>query len=243
MAAGQSGWRRRAPALAMAAATGLGLGLITPAQAVVVAVAVVNGSLNGQPTNGGVPNGWTTLRDSPDTNDVNNNTGLPYYRFVTTPSASPDGGSWVGIGVAPASNFYERFGQTVGGFTVGARYTVSWFASNFGFASFSGAANNLDDPAQIHLLVDGNSVGHGATLALQPGWTAQSLSFTAIAVTQQLTFGAISLGSSSYVGIDGIAVTADAVPEPASTALLLAGLCSLAVWVRRRKSPSALAPR
>lgn len=230
MASGTAGLRRRAQAWVMAASASLGLGLVGPAQA----VAVVNGSLSGQPTNGGVPTGWTSLRDSPDTNDVNNNTGMTYYLFAATPSASPDGGSWVGMGVAPASNFFERFGQTVGGFTVGARYTVSWFASNFGFASFSGPAGNLDDPAQIHLLVDGNSVGHGGTLALQTGWVAQSLSFTATAATQQLAFGASSLGSSSYVGIDGISVAAAAVPEPASTALLLAGLCGLAAWGRRR---------
>jgi hypothetical protein len=240
MEGGVSGWRRKVQAVVMAvvmaASASAGLGLVSPAQA----VDVVNGSLSGMPTNGGVPAGWTTLRDSPDINDVDNNTGLPYYRFAATPSASPDGGTWVGLGVAPASNFLERFGQTVGGFTVGARYTVTWFASNFGFASFSGAANNLDDPAQINLLVDGQSVGHGATLVLQPGWASQSLTFTATATTHALAFGASTLGSSSYVGIDGIGVAVAAVPEPASTALLLAGLCGLAAVVRRRAVPSGM---
>ena len=223
------GWQRTAQVAVMAVSASLGLGMSNPAHA----LDLVNGSLSGPPTNGGVPAGWRTVRDSPDTNDVNNNTGMPYYLFVTSPSPSPDGGTWVGLGVAPASNFFERFGQTVSGFAVGSSYTVSWYASNFGFASFSGPAGNLDDPARIQLWVDGNSVGQGSTLAQQPGWVAQSLTFTATAGTHELVFGAATLGISSYVGIDGISVALAPVPEPAGAALLLLGLCGLAAVARR----------
>ena len=197
-----------------------------PAHAVVLAApAIVNGSMNGLPSNGSPPAGWTSLVATPDTVNVNNNAGSPYYAFPVTASASPDGGTWVGMATDNLNGFSERFGQTVTGFTVGSSYTVSWFASNFGFG---GGAFGYTAPARIEVLVNGNSIGFGHTLTLQPGWVAESLTFTASASTLQLAFNA-ALGPRAYVGIDGIGVApAAAVPEPGSLALMLTGALALA---------------
>jgi len=229
---------RTSRGLSNVAAASLCLALVAAAPAQALAVTVVNGSLSGYPANGGVPAGWTSLKDSPDTNNVGNNTGMPYYGFPVAASASPDGGSWVGVGADKVSGFDERFGQIVSGFTVGAAYTVSWYAANFGFGTlpFGYVA-----PARINVLINGVSVGFGSMLPLQPGWVAESLTFTAAASTLQLAFGS-SVGPRSYISIDGIGLApAPAVPEPAAALLLLAGLGAVATLARRRRL--AAAPR
>jgi hypothetical protein len=162
--------------------------------------------------------------------DQFNNVGTPgVSSFGATPSASPNGGTWVGIG-REGTGFIERFGQTVSGFSIGQSYTVSWFVSNFGYTDFGYTNSN-----QIEVLVNGVSIGSGAMRALSTGWEAQSLLFTATAATQQIAF---QLGSNnkSYMGIDGIAFgPSTVVPEPATFALLAAGAGVLGLVARRRR--------
>lgn len=202
-----------------------------PAQALTLGVSFVNGSMNGLPANGGVPAGWNSLIGSPDTVDVGNNAGSPYYGFPVAASASPDGGSWVGMATDNLNAFTERFGQTLTGFTVGGSYTVTWFASNFGFGS---GAFGYTAPARVEVLVNGSTVGFGSVLALQPGWVAESVTFTASATQQQIAFDT-ALGPRAYLGIDGIGVApAAAVPEPGSLALMLAGMFVLTGAARLR---------
>ena len=208
------------------------LAMLAPAHAVTPGVAFVNGSFNGLPSNGSVPSGWTTLVASPDTVDINNNAGSPFYAFPVTPSASPDGGTWVGMATDNFNNFSERFGQTVSGFTVGVSYTVSWFASNFGFGG--AAPFGYTAPGRVEVLVNGSTIGVGSLLALQPGWVAESLVFTASATTLQLAFNT-ALGPRAYLGIDGVGVAPTAaVPEPGGVALMLVGLITLAMRRLRR---------
>ena len=125
---------------------------------------VVNGSLNGSIANMDVPTGWTVLGGTPDTMDGGNNVGVAGATdFGVAPaSASPDGGTWVGIGMN--GSYVERFGQTLSGLSIGQTYTVSWFAGNFGLnrTSDTGNVQYLGSNA-IDVLVDGVSIGHGAT--------------------------------------------------------------------------------
>jgi hypothetical protein len=59
---------------------------------------ITNGSLSGDIDNGGVPLGWDVISPSPDTIDENSNVGfLGNNTFQATPSASADGGTWVGM--------------------------------------------------------------------------------------------------------------------------------------------------
>ncbi|MEP6781769.1 MAG: PEP-CTERM sorting domain-containing protein [Gemmatimonadaceae bacterium] len=193
-----------------------------------------NGSLTGPIANGNVPTGWSTLLNSPDTVDPNNNVGVPgLHAFGATPSASPNGGTWVGVG-AQSGGYNEAFGQTVAGLTVGQSYTVSWFASNFGYADTEPA---YVGPNFFQMLVNGSLAGSGASIALGTGWFAQSVSFVATTSSNAFRF---QLGSStySYLGIDGISLAQSSTtttPEPASLALVAFG-CVAVAFARRRRA-------
>ena len=191
-----------------------------------LALPIINGSLTGPIDNAGLPPGWLVLSFSPDTMDENNNAGISGLpSFMATPSPSPDGGTWVGFA---ASVFIEAFGQTIGGFTIGTVYSVSWYQANFGLTS------TYTNPDVIGLSVDGALVGSGSLAPLAPGWTSESVEFTATAVSHELSFGlggGATLGG-SYLSIDGISVTA--VPEPSTALLLSLGLTGLAAKGRRR---------
>ena len=125
---------------------------------------VVNGSLTGPIANMGTPTGWTALAGTPDTMDASNNMGVSGFQyFGANPSASPDGGTWVGLAYNAGINYVEQMGQTLTGLVVGQSYTVSWFVGNFGYDR--GSVKYLGSNA-IDVLIDGISVGHGATLGV-----------------------------------------------------------------------------
>jgi hypothetical protein len=192
---------------------------------------VSNGSLTGSIINNGVPTGWTVFEGTPDIMDAMNNVGLTnIQRFGATPTASFNGGTWVGLGAY--GSYMERFGQTLGGLTVGQQYTVSWEAANFGY-TYEGV-NYLGTNA-ISVQVDGATVGTGAQIALGSNWYKQSLTFTAQAATQQLAFILASSSQKAYMSIDGISVqVTQAVPEPSTWALMGLGLFGIAVASRRK---------
>ncbi|TAK94604.1 MAG: PEP-CTERM sorting domain-containing protein [Aquabacterium sp.] len=192
---------------------------------------VTNGSLTGPITNNGVPTGWSIFEGTPDIMDATDNVGLlNTLRFGATPTASTDGGTWVGLG--SYGTYMERFGQTLSGLTVGQQYTVSWEAGNFGYTY--GSINYLGSNA-ISVQVDGVTVGSGAQLDLGSNWYKQSLTFTAGAASQQLSFILASTTSKAYMSIDGVSVKATpAVPEPGTWALMGLGLFGVMAATRRK---------
>lgn len=192
---------------------------------------VVNGSLTGPITNNGVPTGWSIFEGTPDIMDAANNVGVAgQLRFGATPTVSTDGGTWVGLGAY--GSYMERFGQTLTGLQVGQQYTVSWEAGNFGYTY--GSISYLGSNA-ISVLLDGTAIGAGDQLALGSSWANQSLTFTATAGSQQLSFMLAAPAQKAYMSIDGIAVHATtAVPEPGTWVLMGLGLCGLMLVSRRR---------
>lgn len=194
---------------------------------------VVNGSLNGSIANMDVPTGWTVLGGTPDTVDPTSNVGVSgWLSFGVAPTASPDGGTWVGLGIN--GSYIEQFGQSLSGLTIGKTYTVSWQAANFGVNNHD---NSYLGSNAIGVLLDGASIGQGSTLSLSSNWYTQSLTFVATSASQLLSFR-LANSETAYLGIDGISVTtggvAPAVPEPSTWLLMAMGVAAVGAMRRRQ---------
>ncbi len=204
--------------------------LLTSSAAFAASSLVVNGSLEGTIARNTAPTGWSVMGGSPDVMNAANNVGVAGLQyFGAAPKASPDGGTWVGLGAD--TGLSEGISQVLKGLTVGQQYTVSWSAGNFGYSR--GSVQYLGDNA-INVMLDGQSIGTGGNLALGSDWFKQTLSFVATSASQQLAFSLAS-STKSYLSLDGIAVQATVVPEPGTFALMSVALGGLFVLSRRRK--------
>lgn len=195
---------------------------------------LANGALSGAIGNSSVPMGWQILLNSPDVMDAANNAGVNGLQFFgAAPEASPDGGTWVGLG-ARTGDYMEAFGQWVDNLVIGQTYSLSWVAGNFGYSR--GSVNYVDSNA-IRVNLDGAFLGTGGTLGLSSQWQAETLSFVAATTRQQLSFQLADYNN-AYLSIDGIRLTAvSPVPEPGSLGLALLGLGALA-WCARQRQPA-----
>jgi hypothetical protein len=203
------------------------LALTTPAT---LAVPIVtNGSLTGPIANSTVPSGWTIYSPSPDTNAINAAAGSTSLSYAIPATNSPDGGTWVGLADNGGNGFSEIFGQTVGGFTPGNTYSISWDVAHFGFQSGYTAAD------AIGVTVNGSNIGSGSVHAVGPGWTHESLQFVASGASQDIRFGLAQNAGSSYLQMDGISISevSSAVPESGTT-LALFGLSLVGLGFGRR---------
>lgn len=168
------------------------------------------------------PIGWTFLVPG----------GESWHSFGFT--VSPEGGDYFGI--QDLDDFTSRFNvggitQTISGLQVGQRYALSfWSMSNH-------TTRDPDARQQWRVSFGGQTLlGEQTFASPTPVWVQNHLTFTASAATQALTFVAEFLPGSypEILNIDGIVLTAAAVPEPASPWLLGAGLLGIGGVVRRR---------
>lgn len=188
--------------------------------------------------------GWT-VQQTPDIGSLTQAPGAGLSKWVVMPeSASPDGGSWAGMGTLyiPTSGYqvYESFSQTVSGLTAGQSYTVSWYAGNFGLDTSGNGGNVFTQANAIGVTVNGALVGQGQTLALGSKWYAESVTFVATSTSAMVGFRPANLpAGTSYMSIDGITLTPTvaAIPEPGTLAMMGLGLAGLAFSrVRARKA-------
>ena len=185
----------------------------------------------------GNSNGWTEV--NPFQGGVND----PSLRSWAIGSAM-DGTYAVWFGAldnAPGSSY----GQTLGGFTVGAMYTVSFGmvpeqASNAPRDVTRTVATALlsligADVASQSFAADCANPNDNTFFGCAPGWQDMSLTFTALAPSIDFTWTADLVNSprSWEFGFDNVRL--ERVPEPGTLALLGIGLAGMGLARRRRK--------
>jgi PEP-CTERM motif len=142
---------------------------------------------------------------------------------------SPDGGAFVALD----TDFGQgALSQTIGGLTIGQKYTVSfdWGAAqqyNFFGSTTESLAVSLGSQTIDTSTVINPSKGFS-------GWYATSMTFTANATSESLAFLAQGPGAPPFALLDGVSMTA-AVPEPATWAMFLVGFGGIGFMLRNRR--------
>lgn len=161
-----------------------------------------------------------------------NNAANSSERLATTfTGASPAGGNFVALD--GDTNVNGPLTQQINGLTIGRAYTLAFYYAASQIQSRTGATT---EKLQISLGAETHTT---PTLSIPSqgfsGWIAQAITFTATGTTELLSF--LSIGTPNGLPpialLDGVSLTE--VPEPASLALLGAGLFG-AGMVRRRKA-------
>lgn len=198
------------------------------------AVTLVNGSLTGDVLEQQSPPGWFATVFEPFVNSVDVIGGLPAEYYGIAPTNSSDGGTWVGLQriVYEDELYFDNIFQTITDLVIGQTYRLSWETANFGLFALGAQSDNA-----VEALLDGVSIGTGATHAMSSEWFKELLEFTATATSQTLGFR-LTYDDASYMQIDGISLVESGdgvseVPLPASLPLLVAGLGGLGLLRRR----------
>lgn len=156
---------------------------------------------------------------------------------------SPNGGNFVALDADPSIG--STIFTSVGGLTVGQRYTLSFFWAASELQSRTGATNEqiqaqITNGATVdlnYLSASVNTASQGFTIdPATNNWFKVTLTFAASSATETLTFlgKSTSTGLPPMVLIDGVQI--NAVPEP--TTLTMLGLGSaliLGAAVRRKR--------
>ena len=151
--------------------------------------------------------------------------------YAPFPTISPNGGNFVLADGDP--NYSGAFSQTLSGLTVGHVYAVEFYQAAGQQAGFTGITTErwsvtFGGVTQLSTLITLPEAGFAP-------WQKQSLSFTATAVSQVLTFLAVGTpgGAPPISFLDGVSVAG--VPEPATWGLMVAGFGLVGFVARRRR--------
>jgi hypothetical protein len=178
--------------------------------------------------------GWSggqglTFIDFPGTADDPSKYLTVYGPFPVT---SPDGGNFVEADADPT--YAVAISQTISGLTIGEQYVVNFFQAAGQQAGFQGPTT---ERWQVSF---GNQSQLSSQFSLPEGgvgpWQAQSMTFTATAVSQALSFLALGTpnGQPPIAFLDGVSL--NAVPEPATWAMTLVGFGLMGSALRRRRA-------
>lgn len=150
------------------------------------------------------------------------------------PATSPSGGNFIAMDGAFQ---VEPLQQVITGLTIGKTYSVGF---DYAFAQQAG----FDGPTEQNVSVSFAGVTHNAeatnySLASHnfSGWFHTSFDFVATSASDTLSF--LAYGDKPvppFALLDGVTFTPDAVPEPATWAMLLTGFGAVGFAARRRRS-------
>jgi hypothetical protein len=161
------------------------------------------------------------------------NTGLEkFYTLANSPAGG--NGNFVALDGDPTVGGGGMISQTLTNLTIGTNYLVAFYWATGQLQSRSGATTDTVDVTLGNQSYNTPVVADAS--ASSTPWISQTFLYTATSTTETLSFLAqgTPTGLPPMVALDGVSVTA--APEPASIALLGAGLGVLGLVYRRRKA-------
>lgn len=163
--------------------------------------------------------------------------------FYSTPGASPDGGNaFMSDGTYQTQPLY----QAVAGLNIGDTYTLKFFQASMQQTGFTGASQQAwmvglgNGTAASGYTIQTSAVMNNPSQG-STGWVSQTMSFVANATNETLVFFATANQGAQppFLLLDGVSLTdagpAAAVAEPATIALLGAGIFGM-IAIRRRRA-------
>ena len=148
------------------------------------------------------------------------------------PASSPDGGNFIGADGAFGVGAIQ---QTITGLIVGQTATLTFTWAGAQQYSYDGATTERFDVSlgdETHSTETVSLASHGFS-----GWRSVTMTFTPTSTTEVLSFLAAGTpsGQPPFSLLDGVSLTQNAVPEPASLTLLGAGLAFGAAASRKKR--------
>ena len=152
-------------------------------------------------------------------------------KMFALPGAAPGGGNYVLIDGAAA--YSATLSQSVTGLTIGASYTLSFYQSAGQEVLASTGAASIDYwqvafGGQTKGSASQNSITVQPGSTTSPGWQLVTYTFTATAINQTLSFLSVGSGAPPFLFLTGVDLEpVTSTPEPATVALVLAGLVAI----------------
>ena len=202
----------------------------------VYAVTVLNGSMNVstavdvQTFNAIQPDDWDDLFVGSSTDIFDATTS--FNQFTWSPSS--DGGTFV-HGIGPVSSIPgEGIQQEIFGLTIGTTYQVN-FEQSISWSNNAGQGDGGNWEVVFGSETKQSTFMSNPGSGVAFGWQDQSLSFTATAETQNLSFQVVphTFGDRLSIGLDGVSISI--IPIPTAIWLFGSGLIGL-IGIARRKA-------